>query len=115
SESERRRGVRRIPQPDETLARVRLRTGRALAVINISPSCALVEGITRLLPGTHADVHIVTRHGRILVRARVVRAMVWYLEADVVRYRAGLTFDTPVDTEQEGYAVPAQQDSPMTD
>ena len=108
SESERRRGVRRIPQPDETLARVRLRTGRELAVINISPSGALVEGATRLLPGTHADVHIVTRHGRTLVRTRIVRCVVWRLQADVVCYRTGLAFETSVDTEADGYPVPAE-------
>ena len=108
SEPERRRGVRRIPQPDETLARVRLRTGRELTVIDISHFGALVEGATRLLPGTHAEVHIVTRHGRTLVRTRVVRAFVWRLQSDAVCYRAGLAFDTSVDTEIDGYRVPAE-------
>lgn len=112
-ESERRRAVRRIPQPDETLARVRLRTGRELSVINISPTGVLVEGGTRLLPGTHADVHVVTRHGRTLVRARVIRSLVWRLQADSVSYRAALAFETSVDTEADGYAIPAE--SPMND
>ena len=71
---DRRRAVRRVPQPTETLSRMRLRTGRELAVVDISPSGALVEGATRLLPGTHVDVHVVTRHGRVLVRTRVVRS-----------------------------------------
>ena len=108
SESERRRSVRRIPQPDETLARVRLRTGRELSVVDISHSGALVEGVTRLLPGTHAEVHIVTRHGRTLVRTRIVRAIVWRLQADAVCYRTGLAFDTSVDTEIDGYRLPAE-------
>jgi hypothetical protein len=112
-ESERRRTVRRIPQPDETLARVRLRTGRELSVINISPTGVLVEGGTRLLPGTHADVHVVTRHGRTLVRARVIRSLVWRLQADSVSYRAALAFETNVDTEADGYALPAE--SPMNE
>jgi hypothetical protein len=106
SENDRRLFARRVPRPDETLARARLRTGRELTVVNVSSSGALVESVTRLLPGTRADVHIVTRHGRVLVRTRVVRAMVWRLEADVVCYRAALAFDTTLDT--DGYAVPAE-------
>jgi hypothetical protein len=88
------------------LSRVRLRTGRELTVVNISSCGALVEGVTRLLPGTRADVHIVTRHGRVLVRTRVVRALVWRLEADAVCYRSALAFDTTIDT--DGYPVPVE-------
>jgi hypothetical protein len=113
--SERRRAVRREPQSDEPLSRVRLRTGRELTVVNISPSGALVEGLTRLLPNTHTDLHIVTRHGRVLVRARVVRALVWQLERDKVCYRTALAFDTAVDTavdpaqsESNGYSLPGE-------
>ena len=83
------------------LSRVRLRTGRELTVVNISAAGALLEGLTRLLPNTHTDLHIVTRHGRVLVRARVVRAFVWRLERDVVCYRDALAFETAVDTEVE--------------
>jgi hypothetical protein len=76
-----------------------------------------LEGLTRLLPNTHTDIHIVTRHGRVLVRARVVRALVWRLERDVVCYRTALAFDTAVDTEapalserseSNGYSVPVE-------
>lgn len=101
-DSDRRRASRRVPQPDEALSRVRLRTGRELTVVNISASGALVEGLTRLLPNTHTDIHIVTRQGRVLVRARVVRALVWRLERDLVCYRTALSFDTTVDTTLEG-------------
>jgi hypothetical protein len=96
---DRRRSVRRAPQSNEALSRVRLRTGRELTVVNISAVGALVEGSTRLLPGTRAEVHVVTRHGRILVRARVVRSLVWRLEAATVWYRTGMAFDAAVDTE----------------
>jgi hypothetical protein len=98
-DSERRRAVRRTPQPDEALSRVRLRTGREFTVVNISSSGVFLEGVTRLLPNTHTDIHIVTRHGRVLVRARVVRALVWRLERDMVCYRTALSFDTAVDIE----------------
>ena len=106
-ETERRRAPRRVLQSGDALARVRLRTGRELAVVDISACGALVEG-ARLLPGTHADIHVVTRHGRTLVRTRVVRSLVWHLEADVVCYRTALAFATDVDTETDGYPVPGE-------
>ena len=98
-DSERRLAARRTPQPEEALSRVRLRLGRELIVIDISSSGVFLEGLTRLLPNTHTDIHIVTRNGRVLVRARVVRALVWRLERDKVCYRTALAFDTAVDTE----------------
>jgi hypothetical protein len=98
---ERRRAVRRTPHPDESLSRVRLRTGRELAVIDISSAGALIEGTTRLLPGTRTDVHVVTRHGRLLVRTRVIRSFIWRLERDVVCYRTALEFDAAVETDAD--------------
>jgi PilZ domain len=108
NDPDRRRAVRRVPQPTETLSRMRLRTGRELAVVDISPAGALVEGATRLLPGTHVEVHVVTRHGRLLVRTRVVRSSVWQLQADAVSYRTALAFDAAVDTEVDGYPLPTE-------
>jgi hypothetical protein len=93
-----RGAARRTPDADETLARVRLRTGRELAVIDIGDGGALVEGTARLLPGTHIEVHVVTREGRMLVRSRVTRAWVFAVAADMLRYRAALAFDTRVNT-----------------
>jgi hypothetical protein len=95
-----------MPGDDEPVSRVRLRAGRELAVIDLSNSGALVEGPTRLLPGTHVDVHLVTKDGRTLVRSRVVRAYVCYLQADMVRYRGAIVFDRAIDTSAVGYAVP---------
>jgi len=94
---ERRRGRRWTPSPIEALSRVRLRTGRELNVIDVSIAGALVEGATRLLPGTHVDVHVTSAHGRVLVRARVVRCAVWTVTADVITYRGALAFSAPVD------------------
>ena len=120
NDTERRRAARRVPQPDETVSRVRLRTGRELAVVNISHAGVLVEGVTRLLPGTHVEVHVVTRHGRVLVRTRVMRSSVSRLQADIVCYRTALAFDSDLDTdpdggpalsersESSGYPVPAE-------
>jgi PilZ domain-containing protein len=104
---ERRRMPRRIPEPGEVLSKVRLRGGREWTVVDISSGGALLDGDNRLLPGTHVDVHVTTRDGRVLVRARVVRASVVRLRADVVGYHAALAFEASVDTLTRGYAVPA--------
>ena len=71
-------------------------------MVNASCSGALVEGSARLLPGTHVDLHLLTRDGRVLVRCRVVRAFVCHLTASDVRYRSALAFDRAVDVEPPG-------------
>jgi hypothetical protein len=95
---ERRAATRRVPDVDDTLARLRLRAGRELAVVEISDTGALVDTSGRLLPGTHVEVHVVTRDGRTLVRSRVTRAWVFAVAADALRYRAALVFETRVNT-----------------
>lgn len=95
---ERRVAARRPPAADEPLACARLRTGRECRVVNLSNSGALLESAGRLLPGTHVDIHLVVRDGRMLVRGRVLRAFVCELSSDGVRYRAAVAFDHPVDT-----------------
>jgi hypothetical protein len=95
-----------VPLGDEPLSRLRLRTGRELAVVDVSDSGALVEGSVRLLPGTHLDVHVMTRNGRLLVRSRVARCYIARLKADVVCYHGALAFERPVDTAAAGYLVP---------
>ena len=104
---ERRRTFRRAPAPEEPLSHVRFRTGRDASVVNVSDWGLLVEGIARLLPGTHIDVHVVTKDGRVLVRSRVTRACVCNLTADVIRYRGALAFERAVDTSVIRYVVPA--------
>ena len=96
--ADRRTAARRTPAADETLARLRLRTGRELAVVNIGDAGALLEGTARLLPGTHVEVHVVTREGRTLVRSRVTRAWVFAMAADILQYRAALVFEARVNT-----------------
>jgi hypothetical protein len=89
---------------------MRLRAGRELAVIDVSGLGALVEGETRLLPGTHVDVHVVTPDGRLLVRSRIVRAWVAALSAEQIRYRGALAFERAVDI--DGYALPRSGHAP---
>jgi hypothetical protein len=105
SQVERRRAERRVPAAGEPLARVRLRTGRELTVINIACRGALLEGAA-LLPGSYVDLHVTTAHGRALVRGRVVRSYVSGLTADAIWYRNGLSFEQAVDTASAGYPLP---------
>lgn len=95
---DRRRAVRRVPPPTDPLSCARLRTGPELSVVEISDFGALVRTSTRLLPGTHVDVHLVTSAGRVLRRARVARAAVWALEAAAIAYQVALAFDITVDS-----------------
>ena len=69
-----------------------------MAVLDVSDGGALVEGMTRLHPGRHVEVHVVTAEGRTLVRSRVLRAWVSYVDAAVVRYRTAMAFEQHVDT-----------------
>jgi hypothetical protein len=94
---ERRRMPRRVPHPSEPVARLRLRTGRELQVIDVGAAGALVESDGRLLPGTCVDVHVMTLDGRELVRSRVVRAFVSQLSADRIVYRGALAFERCVE------------------
>lgn len=103
---EQRKASRRVPARDEPLSRIRLRTGREMSVVDVSNNGVLVEGQVRLLPGTHVDVHVVTREGRVLVRSRVVRCWIAALEAGAVSYRGSLAFDRPLDTAPPGYVIP---------
>lgn len=110
---ERRRAPRRVTSADEPLSQVRLRAGRELTTLDISDTGLLAEGEMRLLPGTHVDVHLVTRDGRLLVRSRVVRAFVCHVSAHQIRYRGALVFETMVQTAEIGYPLPAASDTPI--
>ena len=109
---ERRHAGRRIPDHREPLARLRLRAGREMTVLDISDQGALVEGSARLLPGTHVDVHVVTTNGRVLVRSRVVRAWIGGLEPDGPTYRGALAFRERIDTSGAGYVFPVPAPEP---
>lgn len=109
---DRRRAERRLPAADEPLSRIRLRAGRELATIDVSDTGLLAEGEMRLLPGTHVDVHLVTRDGRLLVRSRVVRAFVCHVAPNQIRYRGALAFETSVQTAVIGYPLPDRSESP---
>jgi hypothetical protein len=75
-------------------------------VLDVSSTGALLEGPTRLLPGTHVDIHIVTPDGRTLVRSRIVRAFVSHVAPDRMQYRGAVAFDRAIATSAAGYGVP---------
>ena len=104
---ERRRAPRRVPASGEPIARVRLRTGPELIVVDVSDAGALVQGSRRLLPGTRLDLHVIAAAGRVLVRSRVIRAFVSQLRADAIQYRGAVLFDHLLDTSPAGYLFPA--------
>jgi hypothetical protein len=106
---DRRAHPRRELEPGEPLARIRMRIGAELTGLDLSASGALVEGTARLAPGARVDVHLMTRHGRLLVRCRVARAFVSRVQADGVWFRGGLLFDHPVDPSAYGYSLPQLQ------
>jgi len=103
---ERRRFRRYVPAPEQALSRVRLRTGQPLDVLNISAAGILVESATRLLPDAHVDVHVASVHGRVLVRARVLRCAVSRLSAEEVHYRGAMAFEGVLDLAREGDFLP---------
>ena len=94
--SERRRARRVIPEGSSALARVRLRTGHELRVLDIGSVGVRVEGASRLLPNRHVDVRVTTPRGDILVRALVIRSHVSTLTGDVLTYESALSFERPV-------------------
>jgi len=95
---ERRRAVRRAPAATEPLSRARLRTGPELVITEISDVGASARSQARLLPGTHVDVHLMTRSGRVLRRARVARAAVGSIDGTGIVFQVALAFDAPVDS-----------------
>jgi hypothetical protein len=95
---ERRRAVRRQPAAGDPLSRARLRTGPEVVVTEISDVGASVRTDARMLPGTHVDVHLMTTGGRVLRRARVMRASVLTIDATGIAFQVALAFDAPVDS-----------------
>jgi hypothetical protein len=93
-----RRRSDRIESADSTWARVRLRTGHEISLVNVSGGGALVETSARLLPGTAIVLHVVANDRTIAVRARVTRCHVCAIVNDGgVRYRCAVAFTEPAD------------------
>jgi hypothetical protein len=77
-----------------------LRSGHDLALLNLSPGGALVEGSFRALPGTTVELQLLAPGWRGAATARVLRCDVVGLRPGRgVRYRAALAFPS-------GLAIP---------
>lgn len=96
-EGERRAGARWSPPVDGPGPSVRLRSGDALTVVNMSRIGVLVASATRLAPGVRIGVHVVTREGRLLIRASVVRCSVTSVAADHIEFHGALAFEDTVE------------------
>ena len=115
---DRRRSARRVPDPDEPLARVRVRSGVGLCVLNVSSTGVLVRSTHRLTPGTRVGLHVLTRVGRELVIGQVVRCRVSSLSHDEIGYDSAVALDGTIDATSLGYGLPggvlSDRDAPGT-
>jgi PilZ domain len=88
----------------------RIRPGYTVAVINLSPSGALVEGQRPFPPGRRVDVHLAEDGLRVLIRALVTHCFVALVDAESITYRAGLLFEERVESRERQtpvvYSVP---------
>jgi len=66
--------------------------------VDLGADGALLEGPTRLMPGTHVVLMLRDEAGSLVVGGRVVRCEVVALDpGSGVRYRGAVRFDTPCD------------------
>ncbi len=91
--TDRRRSPRR-PAAAGRSPRVRVRPGQEAALVDIGTGGALVEGPSRLLPGSRVVMQFIVPGGTVTVRGRIVRCEVAALDpARGVRYRGAVSFD----------------------
>jgi hypothetical protein len=87
-------GVERRRSPrcgvENGCARVKLRLGHEVAVINMSRDGMLIEGSARLRPGYRIELQMDTAAD--YLHALIARCEVSMLDENGVTYRAGLTF-----------------------
>ncbi len=79
-------------------ARVTLRPGCVLAVVDWSAGGALVQAAKPLRPGTRVHLRVIVRHHTVCLAAHVLRCVVWSLDTPGgVTYRGALKFDQECD------------------
>ncbi len=93
--TDRRQSARR-PGRELSWTEARVRPGRDVDVVDLGAGGALLEGPTRLMPGSHI-VLLLRNEGRsVAVGGRVTRCEVVALDGDSgIRYRGAVSFDTP--------------------
>jgi len=88
-----RRTARRFGAGEHGIVAAHVRSGGAVAVVDVSAGGALVEGQHRLIPGALVELHVETSGRRAAVRGRVLRCAVARLYAAAVCYRGAIAFD----------------------
>ncbi len=102
-----RRRHQRLRCDQTTWRELRLRTGDALALLDIAPGGALVESRRRLLPGTLVVVLLAAPGEAVSLRAMVLRCSVCALDPhDGIVYRGGLSFLEDVELHQRSDTMP---------
>lgn len=94
------------PKAGSPTSCARLRASGEMLVHDISAAGVRVQGAARLLPGVHAELHLIGAAGRQLVRGRVVWARVRGVAPLV--YEAAVAFDAPFDLLPDGYCLPGE-------
>jgi hypothetical protein len=76
---------------------VKVRPGRDVVVVNLSPDGLLVEGAWRFRPGSSVDLHIAFDGTPVGARGRVLRCYVSGIDRVAgVRYRAAIALSTAI-------------------
>ena len=107
-----RRHEVRIPRPLPSNARATLRPGCLVALVNLSPNGALVQGTRPLRPGAQVHLQVVIEKETFSVAAHVLRCAVWALDPQGgITYRGALKFERRCELFREstahgGYSIP---------
>ena len=90
---------------------IRLSPGESVTLVNISASGVLVEGKTRLVPGTRVTVHL--EGGAVKppqIKARVVRCQVSAIGGGgSLQYQSAIAFEGRIELPVDEAALPAAQ------
>ncbi|HXG56977.1 MAG TPA: PilZ domain-containing protein [Vicinamibacterales bacterium] len=93
-----RRMETRFPLPSQTVARVTLRPGCSVDLVDMSAGGVLVEAQRPLRPGARVHLQVATPDRTFSIAAHVTRCVVWSLDPlDGVRYRGALRFEHRIE------------------
>jgi hypothetical protein len=92
-------------------ARLMIASGMLVELVNISRTGMLVEGRTRLVPGSRVTIMIEGTFVPAHIRAKIIRCQVTSITDGALRYQCGLQFDQPLDR-VPGDEAPSAQATP---
>jgi hypothetical protein len=106
-EVNRRNGHRYQASAVPEITAVRLSSGDAVVMINISASGILLEGRMRLVPGKQVTLEFEGSISAKQIKGRVVRCQVSAIESGALKYRTAIAFAQPLELAIEASAQPA--------